>query len=433
MLLLFLVVAETCWASSSPPNGVAQTGADAAAGAGPRAGAAYDLFAAYPASAIYNKRLPAQYNFGLGKRASKLYSFGLGKRAADDDETEDSLSDEQLDSLMDKRARDYSFGLGKRARDYSFGLGKRARDYSFGLGKRARDYSFGLGKRARDYSFGLGKRGANGDQRLYSFGLGKRLPAGERRYAFGLGKRSQDADFDEQPVESDDAEWGVLDKLEEVAAEEQTDEQHGPRAKRAAPSEHDAEVMELEDLADDDDDMTRAGRAGKYEFGLGKRGRSYEFGLGKRGRSYEFGLGKRGRSYEFGLGKRGRSYEFGLGKRGRSYEFGLGKRSQGAPIPQLYRQYDAPSAKRGPRQYGFGLGRRMPGKEALMRLAAFVGIMRLEGSLRLVCSPYLRPSYDQFAHMLDAQNSFRLLARPSPLLDGRGGGGGVGHTALLHM
>ncbi|KAJ1529414.1 hypothetical protein ONE63_006194 [Megalurothrips usitatus] len=88
MLLLFLVVAETCWASSSPPNGVAQTGADAAAGAGPRAGAAYDLFAAYPASAIYNKRLPAQYNFGLGKRASKLYSFGLGKRAADDDETE---------------------------------------------------------------------------------------------------------------------------------------------------------------------------------------------------------------------------------------------------------------------------------------------------------------------------------------------------------
>ncbi|KAK3916539.1 hypothetical protein KUF71_025654, partial [Frankliniella fusca] len=271
------------------------------------------------------KRAPSMYQFGLGKRA-RAYEFGLGKRSR------------AYEFGLGKRARAYEFGLGKR-RAYEFGLGKR-RAYEFGLGKRARAYEFGLGKRARAYEFGLGKR--SGDRKLYSFGLGKRLP-NERRYAFGLGKRSDELlEPTEQVTEQDAWQAGAADsvgkrevapqELKEVAAEHQEHHEHqehdaagdhgGSRTKRAASMQYsfglgkrladalqdgvldDADVLELEDMADANA-LERSGRGSRqYGFGLGKR--AYDVTSAKRGpnRQYGFGLGRRSMQYNFGIGKR---------------------------------------------------------------------------------------------------------------------------------
>lgn len=363
LLLVCVALTASCLGSS------AQGGQGVVVGGGAAADALkqwpYGAYGYGPAS-LY-KRLPAQYNFGLGKRSpgNKLYSFGLGKRAADyeDDaveEDEAALVDDQMDDPMqdEKRSRAYEFGLGKRraydfglgkrARSYEFGLGKRARSYEFGLGKR-RSYDFGLGKRARSYEFGLGKR--SGDRKLYSFGLGKRLPTGERRYAFGLGKRSglsaaEQAESEEQAAVSSAAtdaapdatsnvgKREVADKdLQQVAAETQGT---APRSKRAAPEpdgfakradeepedvvlpadEDDAprSALTLEDLlADEGLLLVRPTRAKQYGFGLGKR--RFQYG-------YQYGDSKRGPRQQ---------YSFGLGRRSMQYNFGIGKRSGSAP------------------------------------------------------------------------------------------------------
>lgn len=95
---LLLVSVVACWASLAAALGPAAESAEA--GVGPllyegagSAPAGLRWPYAYAPAALY-KRLPAQYNFGLGKRASKLYSFGLGKRAADydDDQAEVRLA-----------------------------------------------------------------------------------------------------------------------------------------------------------------------------------------------------------------------------------------------------------------------------------------------------------------------------------------------------
>lgn len=99
------------------------------------------------------KRLPS-YNFGLGKRGipdNRMYSFGLGKRTTYGKDL-DSLLDQSEDSSIDKRGKQYSFGLGKRLKQYSFGLGKRFyqdSDYDEYV-KRGTDhnrFAFGIGKR----------------------------------------------------------------------------------------------------------------------------------------------------------------------------------------------------------------------------------------------------------------------------------------------
>ncbi|XP_015605575.1 allatostatins [Cephus cinctus] len=137
----------------------------------------------------------------------------------------DLLNDLGLDESPEKRAYTYVSQY-KRLPLYNFGIGKRWSPEALGdtiENKRARLYSFGLGKRARPFSFGLGKRGLIMQQelpnvnvpkrpgelmedkrngRMYSFGLGKRLANNDneldnkrgseslrQRYMFGLGKR----------------------------------------------------------------------------------------------------------------------------------------------------------------------------------------------------------------------------------------------------
>lgn len=199
------------------------------------------------------------------------------------------------------------------------------------LGKRL--YDFGLGKRAYRY--------VNEFKRLpmYDFGLGKRA----KMYSFGLGKRSDDDEEDVYDSYLDDGE----------------------------------QVPETE-MYDDDAMQTAEKRQQKmYSFGLGKRP-LYDFGLGKRGnKQYSFGLGKRERLYSFGLGKRGKQmYGFGLGKRnGEGYN--LDKREvdanelreveEGQDMQNTTVLLDSheemghgshKTAKRSPRQYSFGLGKR---------------------------------------------------------------------------
>ncbi|XP_059611290.1 helicostatins [Phlebotomus argentipes] len=129
-----------------------------------------------------------------------------------------------LETLVDKKADRYVFGLGRRSDPYA-----SAAESSGGTIKRLPMYNFGLGKRARPYAFGLGKRSGGDEEeyqdavdayeswpmmypvaekpdaldikrgRPYSFGLGKRYimtknaePVERRsasRYNFGLGKR----------------------------------------------------------------------------------------------------------------------------------------------------------------------------------------------------------------------------------------------------
>ncbi|KAI5703779.1 allatostatins [Diaphorina citri] len=102
-----------------------------------------------------HKRLPS-YNFGLGKRGlpeNKMYSFGLGKRLAYSKDLDSLLADQNEDSSIDKRGKQYSFGLGKRLKQYSFGLGKRFYDnsdydeYVKRGGENHNRFAFGIGKR----------------------------------------------------------------------------------------------------------------------------------------------------------------------------------------------------------------------------------------------------------------------------------------------
>lgn len=120
-----------------------------------------------------------------------LYNFGIGKRWIDTDE--------------DKRAHQYSFGLGKRTRPYSFGLGKRSDRQEFNPLRTNYDYPNTDGLHSREETFDDFLEEKRGRQ-PYSFGLGKRalnpassdtIGAGKRpndmfsqRYHFGLGKRS---------------------------------------------------------------------------------------------------------------------------------------------------------------------------------------------------------------------------------------------------
>lgn len=103
-----------------------------------------------------HKRLPS-YNFGLGKRGapdSRMYSFGLGKRLAYNIDSDSLLADQNEDASIDKRGKQYSFGLGKRLKQYSFGLGKRSghdsadyEEYVKRGGENHNRFSFGIGKR----------------------------------------------------------------------------------------------------------------------------------------------------------------------------------------------------------------------------------------------------------------------------------------------
>ncbi|KAL1460117.1 hypothetical protein WDU94_012055 [Cyamophila willieti] len=103
-----------------------------------------------------HKRLPS-YNFGLGKRGApenKMYSFGLGKRLAYSKDLDTLLDEHTDDSSIDKRGKQYSFGLGKRLKQYSFGLGKRFyqdnSDYDEYVkrgGENHNRFAFGIGKR----------------------------------------------------------------------------------------------------------------------------------------------------------------------------------------------------------------------------------------------------------------------------------------------